>query len=296
MEKVSDFFKELRDRVSNPILVSFTISWLVINWKVVFAIIFYSINSLHKLGYNNYYDIILKNYSKWEFIIHPLLLSIAYTVFMPIIKNGISIFYAYINTRGERYQLQVSGGGAVPISKYFSLVKDLESRSAQINEHYKKEAEIIKENTRLKNVAEEMKKGLAESKNEIESTQKKLESSFQEVSSRHKPEHLIGLWRYTMDMGLSTSYLVFKSDRVDVLSEKTEATLESWPILRYFYNPIKSEILFDIETGDGRFEFRLTYDITGNRLSGYRVDPGVKMMRGVNYQKVEFDRINTRQY
>jgi hypothetical protein len=56
MDKLSDFFKDLKERVSAPLFSSFALAWLIFNWKIPIALFFYKNQNLSADGYNSYID------------------------------------------------------------------------------------------------------------------------------------------------------------------------------------------------------------------------------------------------
>jgi len=56
MDKVSDLFKELKDRINNPLVISFVVSWVFLNWRIFVGLFFYKSNELDVDKYKSYID------------------------------------------------------------------------------------------------------------------------------------------------------------------------------------------------------------------------------------------------
>jgi hypothetical protein len=120
MEKVSDFFSELKERISNPLVLSFLISWCIWNYKIVVGIAFYKQNELKSDGYNSYLDLIHKEDNLKHFLWFPLVFAICYTIFFPLIKIGILAIGAAADTWGVKLNLWITKSYNVPIEVYLN--------------------------------------------------------------------------------------------------------------------------------------------------------------------------------
>lgn len=94
-EKALDtFFEPIKNRFANPIVSSFAISWIVVNWKPVLFLIFSNNSILEKFDfiertyYGNKGDNI--NYFLWI----PLFMGIIYTIAMPFIEIGLDWIFS----------------------------------------------------------------------------------------------------------------------------------------------------------------------------------------------------------
>lgn len=129
-----EFYNDLKSRVSNPLISSFIISWLIINWRIPIAFIFYNQADLIKDGYRSYFELVTKGYSLFNYLLIPLAFSLVYTFGFPIIRTFISAFNTKIQKWSENWNLKISEGGSIPINKYLNL-----------RENYKKQQQELKE-------------------------------------------------------------------------------------------------------------------------------------------------------
>jgi hypothetical protein len=51
IEKPNDLLKELKDRLSNPLIFSFIIAWLFFNWQITVGLLLYKNDQLIRDGY-----------------------------------------------------------------------------------------------------------------------------------------------------------------------------------------------------------------------------------------------------
>ncbi|NQD71458.1 hypothetical protein HP439_12060 [Sphingobacterium shayense] len=86
--------KPLNERMSNPLIGSFVISWTILNWKPILFLIFssQSIENKIKLITSEFYpnQFLYLEYSWYMYLIFPLILSIIYTLGTPRLENFIS--------------------------------------------------------------------------------------------------------------------------------------------------------------------------------------------------------------
>ncbi len=141
---ISELYKELKIRVSNPLISSFIISWLIINWRIPIALIFYKHDELCKDGLISYFDLIVKNFSTVNSIYIPISAALIYTFVFPLIKTLISAFYTYIQKISENWNLRISKGGSIPINKYLDLRSEFIRQQAELKELIDTESETKK--------------------------------------------------------------------------------------------------------------------------------------------------------
>src|SRR5690606_4964283 len=89
MDQVKSFFETFKERISNPLISSFIIAWLVVNWKITIGLLFYNIAELNRDGYISYIDLISKNSCAINTFVIPLAWSLFYTFIYPRIKGRI---------------------------------------------------------------------------------------------------------------------------------------------------------------------------------------------------------------
>lgn len=147
MEKLSEILSNLKDRFSSPLIFSFLVSWLVINWKIPIALLWHNSDGIQGV------QVDLINYLSGltdfcHSIVIPLIFALGYTFLGPIIHNGISAFNTWNERWGNSVNLSISKGSKVPFSKYFSFKEEYDKRSKMLEEI------ISEENTTLTQLSE----------------------------------------------------------------------------------------------------------------------------------------------
>ncbi|MCW3107288.1 MAG: hypothetical protein JWQ09_1794 [Segetibacter sp.] len=134
MDKISDFFKELKDRASNPFISSFIISWLIINYKVPVAWVFYNNEALKEFHKSNHIDFLTNSVTNLTGWILPLLAASLYTFAWPYAKAFIKKYHAKINAKTEDEILKITSTSSISLSAYFETSKKLVEREKQFSE------------------------------------------------------------------------------------------------------------------------------------------------------------------
>lgn len=164
MEKINELVNSIKERLSNPFIFSFLISWLIYNWKIPVGLFWYNQPELKTQGYNGTFDLISQEALTRSSFVYPLCFAIAYILFNPLIRNLIAAFNAWMTRWGSDLFYFVSKDSKISTSKflalrdrYNNLNKDLENairdeslyleRTGNLE---KRNAELIKQNDILK--------------------------------------------------------------------------------------------------------------------------------------------------
>lgn len=115
VESINEFLKNFRERLSSPFFFSFIISWVTINWKVTIALLWYNSNLYPREG--DLIRFIECNTSDWQSIYFPLLCAALYT---GLVKNLVSAFVAFGVKWGGDWNLNISKGSKIPMSKFLT--------------------------------------------------------------------------------------------------------------------------------------------------------------------------------
>ncbi|WDF54160.1 hypothetical protein [Mucilaginibacter sp. KACC 22063] len=189
MDKVSDLFKELKDRLASPFFGSFIISWLAINWRIVIVLIFYKQSDLKLDHYHSYLEFIKFNSGIWRTLWEPILFALAYTFIYPFFKNFILAATAWFKQWGGTWSLKLSKRGVVPTIKYIGLKEkydiSIDKLSKLINEE--SETSTALNEAELKNL--ELQKQILDIKAEG--------NKFLEYANKlNSPDRVIGFWEF----------------------------------------------------------------------------------------------------
>ncbi|MES2773399.1 MAG: hypothetical protein V4722_04405 [Bacteroidota bacterium] len=216
MDKLSDFFKELKERASNPLFFSFLISWPIFNWKVVIALLF---EKLPLDGHNSYTSFIAKQVTTWSGLVGPVLVALAYTFAFPFLRNIIFAFSTWIKSWGNAWNIRMSKESSVSMHKYVELRNTYEQRTKLLEVVIKQESQHLQENEGLRNQVLEAKNGY----NEVLGTLQKwllfndikfLDGTWELTYSGNNEEN-IRVTKLTIKTGN-----ILRSNAIDTLSER----------------------------------------------------------------------------
>ncbi|OOG19145.1 hypothetical protein BWD42_04125 [Sphingobacterium sp. CZ-UAM] len=169
---MNDILKSINLRLRNPFILSFSISWIFLNWRIVVGLLWYNSTTIEKLGYKNYYDLINANLDAASFQI-PLFVAMMY----PILMWGIRLFQTFIEKYEVKSIKRVSKDGYIKTERYLKLTEKYDESVGRLSDLINSEAVIQNENTSLKEKNIELKSSLdasSKSRGEIESEMKAL--------------------------------------------------------------------------------------------------------------------------
>lgn len=131
-EKIKDVYENIKDRLSNPLLFSFLCSWLVLNWKIPVALVWYDKTQFISNKNHNIFDFI-ENYWKEEgAIFWPIFIAIIYTLVIPFIKNGVRVLFVRANKWGDKNEAKYVFEGMT--KEHLELKKSYETLSNSLSE------------------------------------------------------------------------------------------------------------------------------------------------------------------
>jgi hypothetical protein len=273
MEKVSDFFKEFKSRLSNPLFFSFIVAWLVINWRVPIGLLFYGFNDsktynpLAKDGYKSYIDLIHQLYSQWHFFWFPFWIAVGYTFVFPAVRNVIYAFNTWIRTWGDRWNLKISKEGQVPMMKFIKQKESYDKQTKALQDLFEKENLITDENNRLNTE-------LITAGSRINDLNDKLNSWEQSNSVRV----LDGDWKIeSKDDPNVPMYYRFQNGLIRTSDQEHFSESNVCQIHWFFYNPHSQNICIAYSPNnetDRRFIQFLTASQATTKLEGVHIDVG----------------------
>lgn len=241
MEKLSDFFKTIKDRLSNPLIYSFIFSWLIINWKIVIGLLLYKNTDLYLDGYKSYMDLISQNIDSDLLIYHPLLVAIFYTFAFPFIRNGIYAFNSWIKAWGDKLNINLSRKSKVSMSKYLDLRETYEKRTKLLEKVLGEESNYINENAKLNTEILILKDIKNDSAQDIYFLQEKLKASTD-------TSILNGEWEfsYTGVERINADKFYIMNGMLEYIDSSTSKTVKSQ--IKNFINNSSKNISFFIST------------------------------------------------
>ncbi|MCZ8215939.1 MAG: hypothetical protein O9262_06845, partial [Cyclobacteriaceae bacterium] len=173
---MTDVFNNIKDRFTNPLIFSFTVSWTIINWKIVVALIWYDSVQIMYEGHKSIYSFIQGQLNSNDAIIYPAIFAICYTLLAPIVRNLVRAFYSWATRWGNNWNISISRGGKVGIESYLKLRDNYDKRTKVLEEVISSESvtrgefdnlktenlKIQADNIELRNKESELRKTLAE--------------------------------------------------------------------------------------------------------------------------------------
>lgn len=165
MDKLNSYYDQVKERLRSPLIFSFIISWLVINWRIPVYLLWFDEATLLKHGYSNHIVYIESVLGTWQCWVGPLICAVMYTIGYPQVKNLIGWYQAWVSKVGEKKRLEISDGAVVSFSRYDAKVKKLIQREKELAEMMQKEGETIQEfsnkNAQLSSEIVDLKRDLA---------------------------------------------------------------------------------------------------------------------------------------
>jgi hypothetical protein len=143
MEKISDFFSELKERLNNPLILSYLIAWCIWNYKIVIGLVFYKTKELKGDGYDSYLNLIRCEGNLRHFLIFPLLSAVIYVLIYPIIKNLILALGVWADTWGSNWNIKIGKTLNVPVETHLLIEERYKKSLERVVEYSKNETDYI---------------------------------------------------------------------------------------------------------------------------------------------------------
>lgn len=270
MDKVFDFFKDLKERISSPFFSSFLISWITLNWMFLVTIFKYDTTGFtlsNFIVYLKYSSTLLKFN---HYFLYPFLLALVYSFLYPFLRTAIEVADVWFKTRANDKKIEVSRTSKITIEKYMKLREIYEDRTKTLEEVLKKESETIEKNEKLLNDLNKLKQennelresisNLTMLKNDLENkvgglnhTNESLKIQLgryldKEDAKRiiNRKEFLNGKWKLETSGILNEIFrnkrLILFDDGIAYEIDEFEVAREWFKIITYEYNDITKNI------------------------------------------------------
>lgn len=146
MDKLKDILYDIRDRFSNPLIFSFIISWILFNWEISVALLWYDTNQLELEGYTSVFEFIADKLNKKYSLIYPLVFAFLYA---SLFKNLFKALIAFSEKWGEDWNLKILKSAKVSMEKYLVLRENYKQKEKELVQILNEESAIKEENTNL---------------------------------------------------------------------------------------------------------------------------------------------------
>jgi hypothetical protein len=186
MEKLTNIRDNINERLSSPLIFSFVISWIFINWRVTTALLWYD-PPKQSLGHLSLIEYMESQITTLSGVILPFVFAIAYTILSPVVKNGITAFYTWAAAWGDSWNLRISKGSKVSMDRYLSLRDNLSKKTKQLEE-------IIDRENLTKNDLDLTTSTLLSERQEFKNLQREYSEVKRIVDNLYQPNFIQGQW------------------------------------------------------------------------------------------------------
>lgn len=125
-------------RFSQPIILSFALAWIVWNWEIALALIWYNQETIKKLGSDDYVLFINNHRNPWNNYFWPAVVAFSYPIVILLANN----FNALIKKYDYKLFVKISQDANVSTDRYLKAKDDLEEKAKRISKFIDKEAEM----------------------------------------------------------------------------------------------------------------------------------------------------------
>jgi hypothetical protein len=237
-DKIDSILDNMKERLSNPLVFSYLISWTLINWRITLALLWYD----PPKDANAHLSLIqyVEQNSQWQTsLLYPLLCAIAYTTLMPIIRQSITALHNIIDKKGDAFNLKIQGGSVIPFDKFLKLREDYQTRTnilqKAINDEAEKQSQIDQLTTSLLTTQQKS--------NEVASRHSEMERL---LFVMDRVELIDGYWTFSSKLPLlkehATLHIEFRDNNVYVLQDGQ--FLERFRIHNFNYDERRSKVFF----------------------------------------------------
>lgn len=207
MDKISEVFDSIKERVSNPLIFSFIFSWLIFNWRIPVALFWFDEKQISANGCSSIFEFIEDEWKRNGYFWTPFFLALAYTFGFPIFKNLVSAFQTWIEKWGEDWNLKISKNSKISLEKYLVLRESYLEKTQKLEEIITSESKYLIE--------------LGIKNNELNELQEKSKSLEEKIGEANE-----FLSTYRNDEFLNGSWLFKKFDDNGVVVEETTLVFE----------------------------------------------------------------------
>jgi hypothetical protein len=147
MDKISEFWDSLKERLRNPLFASFVVSWIIFNWRIPIALFWYDQEKIKALGdYDSMIDYVYKNTSNDISFWYPLGTAIIYVILNPVFKNVGRLFTIWTKKQFDKLIFRVLEDAPVKYGIYQARLNEIQKihndLAESVNENKKKEGKL----------------------------------------------------------------------------------------------------------------------------------------------------------
>lgn len=239
MTDIKDTLQNIKERFSNPLIFSFILSWLICNWKITVALVWYDPAQVSQTGCQSVFefidDYLTHNHCFWL----PLIIALIYALFGQLLRTLLKALDIWVKTWGDDWHLQIMKDGSIPINKYLSLKKEVDARAKILDAAIKGENTFQTENATLKTDLYESQQRNTELNTEVAEQVEKLRKS-RDVTE------LNGFWTCKFDnhRGLSGQEEIEIADGLYYIFDTSGNRRNDFKITNYYADPFTGNVFF----------------------------------------------------
>jgi hypothetical protein len=262
MSEFKDFLDQLKVRLTNPLIFSFLISWMVIHWEIILGAFYLSPQDLDAFGCANFLDFVRAKIDWFNGLWEPFFYAVLYTILSPLMRIGVQYLNTSLNKWGNNHIRKVAKEGFIQYELYDLLLEEVKGQRSRFEE-------IVKLNNELNFENEKFKEKIINLQNDIQSFIVETKDLNTKLKLVFDNSIIIGKWKKTISKkgeDNSIKYIRIKNGKIEEKQEDNTYFTTSY-LTSFFkdnkdsYNFIERNVSFENPTR----EFNI---ITGLKESG----------------------------
>ena len=251
MEKAGEMIETIKERLANPFLTSFLISWLVYNWRITVGLVWYDTKSIQDEGYTSLYDLISTQIRCPESHYYPALAALGLSIGLPFLRIVFGAFDALMTRIGNSWFFGIMKNSSISTSKYLDL------RDAYLTSIEQLE-KVIKDESNFQSQYQAVQPELIQLRNDSKVLAEMTNENF-----------LQGRWEiiYTNDKNRKGLLLV-NSSIIELTKIELDGTAETFVncSISLFFRDIRGteKLIFQIRKNDGKSLTTYSLNKAGN--------------------------------
>lgn len=150
MEPLSEFWRNVKERVSNPLIFSFILAWLIYNWEITLGLFWLDSNEIRLTGNANLVDYIKAKANKPGGICWPITIAVLYCIFVPLFKEALRSFNAVVFKYGSKLYFYISEDSKIDFNLFVEQARQIEKHKKDIDTLLKDVVETAKSHSDTK--------------------------------------------------------------------------------------------------------------------------------------------------
>ncbi|MFN0031018.1 MAG: hypothetical protein ACKVOR_02550 [Flavobacteriales bacterium] len=138
LDKVSEILSTIREGLRSPFIGSFTIAFIIANWRVFVALFWFKPEMLEAAGSKNHVDYIVAVTNMCTVLWIPLAVAFFFTFIWPFLRNWIDLFTAVRSVAAQKMQEPVVKRGSISVEAYLGLSEALQKEQKSLDSALKR--------------------------------------------------------------------------------------------------------------------------------------------------------------